>query len=78
MVRSYGYYIQQCFPRQMEQAEPRRPHTVIIIIIYSAKHKKVFVIDLQTGRVFAAAAPRRDGTVIYGKGGENKLAKPKK
>lgn len=49
-----------------------------LIMIYSAKHKKVFVIDLQTGRVFAAADPRRDGTVIYGKGGENNLAKPKK
>ena len=60
-------YKQQCFPRQLEQAEPRRPHTVIII--YSAKHKKVFVIDLQTGRVFVAADPRRDGTVIYVKGG---------
>jgi len=26
------------------------------------------VIDLQTGKVFAAADPRRDGTVIYVKG----------
>ena len=48
------------------------------IIICSARHKKVLVIDLQTGSVFAAADPRRDGTVIYGKGGENNLAKPKK
>ena len=48
------------------------------IIIYLAKQKKVFVIDLQTGRVFSAADPRRDSTVIYGKGGENNLAKPKK
>jgi gamma-glutamyltranspeptidase/glutathione hydrolase len=26
------------------------------------------VIDLQTGKIFAAADPRRDGTVIYVKG----------
>jgi gamma-glutamyltranspeptidase/glutathione hydrolase len=36
------------------------------------------VIDLQSGRVFGAADPRRDGTVIYVKGGENYPAKPKK
>ncbi len=29
------------------------------------------VIDLQTGRVFGAADPRRDGTVIYVRGGKN-------
>ena len=35
------------------------------------------VIDLQTGRVFAAADPRRDGTVIYVKGGWHKPPKHK-
>src|SRR5690606_32703926 len=29
------------------------------------------VIDLRTGRVFAAADPRRDGTVIYVRGGKH-------
>ena len=29
------------------------------------------VIDLQTGKVYGAADPRRDGTVIYVKGGKN-------
>ena len=42
------------------------------IMIHSAKHKRVFVIDLQTGQIFAAADPRRDGAVIYVKGGWHK------